>query len=162
MRVFCDSDGVLMHYNQQVFNMFGKWPSELADDDMWEMIKDRADEFWSTMPLKYGALELWQMIQPYNPIILTGCPKGHYEQAAAHKVMKAKEHFGDDVQIITCLSRNKPLHMEAPGDILIDDFSRNTRRWIKAGGRAVQYRTFEQAVADFKALIEAPYEEVQA
>ncbi len=171
MRYFQDSDGCLANFDQQVFNFFGKWPREIPDDDMWAMILEIADEFWSTMPLKYGAIDLWELLveksplrlvgegitakyEKVMPIILTGCPKNHFEVAAAHKIAKAKEHFGDEVQIITCLSRNKPLHMESPGDILIDDFARNTRRWIKAGGRAVHYRTFEQAVTDFKALIE--------
>ncbi len=154
MKVFCDSDGVLKNFDKHFLDMFGMRHEGIPDDDMWEMIIPVADEFWLTMPLKYGAHKLWETLKPYNPTILTGCPKSHFELCAAHKVITHKRDFGDDVQIITCLSRDKPLYMEAPGDILIDDMSRNVRRWIKAGGRGVFYRNVEQAITDFKAMVE--------
>ncbi len=167
MSHFVDSDGVLYDFDRQAFNLFGKWPKEFQSDDvMWEMIKEHADEFWSTLPLKYGAMKLWETVVEHSPvinsvkempIILTGCPKNHYDIASDYKVANAKRHFGEDVQIITCLSRNKPFYMRAAGDILIDDFSRNTKRWIKAGGRAVKYYTWEQAIEDFKVLVKTPY-----
>lgn len=153
-KVFCDNDGVLADFDRHVLELFGTPPSGIPDDEMWDLILATPD-FWPTIPLKYGAHDLWAMLAPYKRAFLTGCPKGHYEVAAAHKVVWLKKHFGDDVEVITCLSRNKPLHMESPGDILIDDMSGNMRRWRKAGGIGIHYRTVEQAMTDFKSVMES-------
>lgn len=152
-----DSDGVLKDFDRHVLEFTGKYPDQQPDDEMWALLNSCPNEFWPTMPMMYGAMELWEFLQPKKPIILTGCHKDLYEEIAAHKVATAKRDFGEDVNIVTCLSRNKPLHMKNPGDILIDDMSRNTRRWIKAGGRAVHYRTHEQGMSDLKAMLSQPW-----
>lgn len=155
-KVFCDNDGVLADFQMHLFELFGIHPGSVPDDDMWAMVLATPD-FWPTIPVKYGAHDLWALLKPHNPVVLTGCPKNHYEVAAAQKVKWVKHHFGADVEVITCLSRNKPRYMESPGDILIDDMRGNTRNWVKAGGVAVQYRTVRQAMTDFKVAI-AKYE----
>jgi hypothetical protein len=121
--------------------------------EMWELINQEPN-FWPTVPVKDGADRLWAVIKPYNPIILTGCPKDNFEFAAAHKRVWIKQHFGTS-RVITCLAKDKQTHMTAPGDILIDDFMSNIKRWVKAGGRGIWFRNADQAIEDFKKLIEA-------
>ena len=146
-----DLDGPLADFNRHVWEQFGVHPDR-AGDTLWPLVASVKD-FWLTLPLKPHAHELWDFVQPYNPVILTGCPRSLYDIAAAQKVTYAKRHFGDDVRIITCLSRDKTQHIVAPGHILIDDFSSNCRRWRKAGGRAVYYRNFEQTITDLRKLL---------
>ena len=154
MQVFVDADGVLKNFDGHVHAYFGKYPRDfLNDDEMWLSIHAEPS-FWPTMPVKDGADRLWAALMPYKPIVLTGCPKDDYDNAAAHKQISIKKHFGEHVQVITCLSRNKPVHMTAPGDILIDDFTSNIKRWTKAGGRGIHYKNADQAIEDFMKLIE--------
>lgn len=151
LKVFVDCDGVLAAFSQHVLDRLGVRPGLITDDEMWELIAAIPD-FWPTIPVKYGAHDLMNFLKPYSPIVLTGCPKNHYEAAAAHKVEWVARHFGD-VPVITCLSRNKPLYMHAAGDILIDDFSTNIRRWVNAGGVGVHYRRHLQGLTDFKIAV---------
>jgi hypothetical protein len=152
MRVLTDLDNVLGDFTRHVRDHFGAHPNDIPNDELWARVDSVAD-FWLTMPLKYGATDLWDVIQPYDPVIITGCPKLHYEKAAADKVTWAKWKFGEDVAIITCLSRDKQKHLLTPDDILIDDFSNNVKRWRKAGGRALRYITYEQTISDLRTLL---------
>ena len=150
-RIAVDLDGPLADFNQHVWEHFAVHPNR-AGDTLWAKIAT-VEDFWLTIPVTPRAHELWAFVQPYEPVILTGCPLTLYDIAAAQKVAWAKRHFGADVRIITCLSRDKTQHLATPDDILIDDFSSNVRRWRKAGGRAVYYRNFDQTIADLRILL---------
>jgi hypothetical protein len=149
---FCDLDGTLANFDQHVIANFGVHPHEITDDLLWSLVKTIPD-FWLTMPLNHRAHLLWDFIQAYNPVILTGCPASLYDTASAQKVQWAKTHFGEDVSVITCLTREKVSHMLSPQDILIDDFGSTVRRWRKAGGRAVHFRTIDQAISHLRILL---------
>jgi hypothetical protein len=152
VRILVDLDNVLADFVQHVLEHFAAHPDDIPTDDLWVMVES-VPNFWLTMPLKYRAHDLWDFVQPYNPVILTGCPKSHYEVAAAQKVTWVKQKFGEQVTVITCLSRDKQKYLLDPADILIDDFSSNVKRWRKAGGRAVRYKTYEQTIAELRILL---------
>jgi 5'-nucleotidase len=136
--LFVDSDGVFADFDRHVFNEFGRWPNELGDALMWSLVQ-KTPGFWGDMPLKAGAHELWEFVKPFAPTVLTGCPRTNYELADRAKREWWKRHF-DHEQVITCFSRDKPLHMRSPGDILVDDMAKNVKKWEKAGGVAVLHR----------------------
>lgn len=148
--LFVDSDGVFADFDQHIFNLFGKFPREMSDQVMWEMASAHP-EFWSHMPLKHGAQELWEFVKPYNPTVLTGCPKSDFDRAVEHKKAWWRHHFDHD-NVITCLSRDKGMHIKNPGDILVDDMIKNIKRWEKAGGKGVWYKNHHQAVEILKQL----------
>ncbi|CAM6054492.1 unnamed protein product [Sphagnum tenellum] len=83
--------------------------------------------------------------------VLSGCPKTNYDVASEQKKAKFAKQF-PGLPVITCLSKNKPDHMIAPGDLLIDDRHSNTKRWIKAGGTAVLFRTYEQTISELEKI----------
>lgn len=142
--IFVDSDGVHYDFDGHILALFGKTPRELGDDVMWPMVAAHPT-FWLDMPIMEGAARLWGAVKHLKPTVLTGCPKTDYDRAAEHKRIAWKRDF-DHEDVITCLSRNKPTHMVAPGDILIDDFMSNVRRWEKAGGRAIWHRSVDETL----------------
>lgn len=150
MHLFLDSDGVFADFDQHIKDLFGKWPREMSDDEMWRLASAHP-HFWNKMPLKPGARELWEFCKGHNPTVLTGCPKSDYDRAVEHKKAWWQYHFQHD-KVITCLSRDKALHMIAPGDVLVDDMSKNIKRWEKAGGVGVLYRNHHQAVEILKGM----------
>lgn len=152
MRIAVDLDNVLADFVQHVQDHFGDHPNHIPSDDLWSMVES-VQNFWLDMPVKYRAHDLWAFVQPYNPVILTGCPRQSYEIAAAHKTAWVKQQFGEHVTIITCLSRDKQKHLISPDDILIDDFHSNVKRWRAAGGRAVRYKTYEQTIEELRMLL---------
>ena len=66
---------------------------------------------------------------------------------------KNRDIFGQDTKMIVCLTKDKPMHMIAKGDILIDDHKKNIDAWNAAGGNGILFLNAHQAVAEFNALI---------
>jgi 5'-nucleotidase len=149
---FCDADGVLADFAHHVQTLFGAHPDSYSEADLWRNINSQS-EFYLSIPLMPDARRLWHVLKPFHPIVLTGCPASNYTVAARQKVIWVKRHFGADVEVITCLSRDKQLHLTAAGDILIDDRSSNIKKWIKAGGIGIWHRDAETTIAEFQAII---------
>jgi hypothetical protein len=158
--VFLDLDGVLGAFDEHVEALWGTGPRQLGDAKLWSLVNQDREAFWSGIPLKAGALELFAAAAPYAPTILTGCPYDvdNKDQicpvASSHKIQWIAKHFGPSVPVITCFSRLKPNHMLTTDDILVDDFIVNIKNWQKAGGRTVWYKTAEQAIEDLKRKLE--------
>lgn len=166
--VFLDNDGVLAAFDEHCEALFGAGPRGLVydcpdrgplkgDAALWAHVGTRHD-FWETIPVKEGAFDLVRAALPHSPSILTGCPRDGYDLAAAHKVQWVRkmiaEPLGVKIPVITCLSRDKPLHLKAPGDILVDDFIVNIKRWQKAGGTTVWYQNPADGLESFKRKLE--------
>ena len=149
--IFCDFDGVLVDFERGYQIQYGKHPHEVPEYVMWKTIKENMTH-WEQLPAMPGALQLWAYIARYDPTILTGCPSSGRQQAEAGKTIWKTRELGDHVPIITDLSRNKPKHMKAPGDILIDDMQKNIDRWNEAGGVGVLHTSAEDTIAQLKAL----------
>ena len=152
VKLFVDSDGVFAHFDRNVEERFGYHPDDMDDDKMWELITANKDAFWTEMPVMPGAQELWAFLIQFNPTVLTGVNKSHYEEAAAMKRIWWEKHFGH-ADVITCLAKDKVLHMANPGDILIDDFERNTKRWEKAGGVGIVHTDNASTIAQLTAML---------
>lgn len=136
--VYLDLDGVMADFEQHYENLFSHRHNSVGDGIMWKNIHSRED-WWHTMPRMPTFEYLWDNIKQYNPIILTGCPPQNYDRAVAGKIKWCLQHFGEDVPVITCRSKDKPLHMKNEGDILIDDLDKNCIKWNDAGGIAVKF-----------------------
>jgi hypothetical protein len=136
--LFIDSDGVFANFDQHVLDLFGKTPNALGDAELWRLANS-TENFWSDMPLMPGAREFFDAIKHVNPIVLTGCPKSDYDRAAKAKVAWWKRNFDHD-NVITCLSKEKATYMKAEGDWLVDDMTKNCKRWAAAKGYAIRYK----------------------
>ena len=65
--------------------------------------------------------------------------------AESQKIDWAAKHF-PGVEMITCLSRDKYLHMKRPGDVLVDDYLRYRDLWEKAGGIFVHHISAAESI----------------
>ena len=153
-KIFVDWDGVCGAFDEHFFELFGKETHAVTDPELWEFVNSY-ERYWIEMPLKPYAKEMIDFIKstglPYA--ILTGCPRSNYEFAEQQKRELIKNHFGD-IEVITCLSKHKPDHMRKPGDILIDDFVANVRRWEKAGGIAIKHYTGSRTIEKLKIILD--------
>lgn len=134
--IFCDLDGVLADFEQGVINKFKKTPDQLSPKLMWGVI-NKSNSFFDTLPWMPKGRELWSRIRKYNPIILTGIPGGR-DSAIEQKIKWCKRELGADIDVITCLTREKPKYC-LPGSILIDDRTDNLNAWNEKGGKFVLY-----------------------
>lgn len=153
MNYFLDCDGCIADYDKNVIKFFGKHPRELTTEKLWELVNNEPD-FWPSIEKMDEADRLWEFMKPFNPTIITGCPKDNFEQAAAHKKVWIKKHFGEDVEVITCLARDKQIYMKAKNDILVDDFMSNIKRWRKAGGVGIWHRNVDQTIMEFNNVLQ--------
>ena len=161
MRTAIDCDGVLAELGEHVLTKFGMNINQDPIDDIWAMVVETPD-FWPTMPLKFGASRLWLAAQALNPVVITGCPAAYFDAVAIPKTRMLRERFGTNIEVITCVTRDKVKYITSPEDILIDDFPSQVRRWRKAGGRAIHCRDSYQAVRELNTMVLAVGDKVQA
>ena len=131
-QLFLDCDGVLADFDASAFKLFGMSSKEFEKKNgssaFWRAIHRKGD-FYRSLALMPDAVELVEAVRHLKPIILTGTSG---EISVIQKKEWAAEHF-PDLEIITCLSRNKRDHSK-PGDILVDDIPKYRSRWLENGG----------------------------
>lgn len=149
--IFCDLDGVLADFERGFELAYGFRHDSVPESAMWKAIM-RNDKHWHELPLMPGAMDLWAHISPHIPTILTGCPNSGRKLAATGKRVWVARELGEAVPVITCASKDKQLHMHAPGDILIDDMRKNCKRWEEAGGVAVHHKDVPSTILALKAM----------
>ena len=132
--LYCDLDGVLADFEEGVQNKFGKNINELSQDKMWTVLRN-TPKFYENLPWMPKGRMLWEAIKDYNPVILTGCPRGWGEE---DKRNWCARELGPHVKVICCETREKP-NFCSEGDMLIDDRELIMNEWIQKGGKYVLY-----------------------
>jgi hypothetical protein len=61
--------------------------------------------------------------------------------------------FGHD-RVITCKSRDKCLHMEQKGDVLIDDWHKYVKNWEDKGGVFILHKDAKTSLRALRGYIE--------
>lgn len=146
-QLFLDNDGVLADFDTYAEQVFGL-PSRQAEtilgtERFWADLKSHPD-FYRKLPLMPDALLLYEAVKHWDPIILTGCPAGGW--AEEQKLGWRDEKF-PGVRMITCMSKDKRLHMK-PGDVLVDDWPKYRTLWEEAGGIFILYKDLTQALVE--------------
>jgi hypothetical protein len=143
-RVYLDLDGVLADFDGTYERLFGHHPDDASTSSlMWQNIW-AADKFFLNLQPFFGhgifynqAANLADQLCP----ILTACPRSRFGEVAVQKREWVRRNLPDDTTMIpTPESKSKPFYMHAPGDILIDDWSKNCEAWELAGGAAIQHK----------------------
>ena len=151
--LFLDLDGVLADFEKKVLEITGKKPEQLKQRFMWPRIAKHPN-FYGTLDWMPDGEDLWNQTKHLNPIILTGLPGGSW--AEPQKRLWCTQHLGPEIQVITCLSREKHLRAQPyilPNTkaLLIDDREKLKPQWEEAGGIFIHHTTtkttLEQLIA---------------
>ena len=144
-QLYLDCDGVLADFDAGAEAILGMKPRAFEKRHnigrMWAKLAS-APDFYGTLPLMSGAMELFEAVKHLEPIILTGLPRGNW--AADQKVRWAAEHF-PGTRIITCMAVNKRNHC-VPGDVLVDDTLKHRHLWEDAGGIFIHHRNVDETL----------------
>lgn len=135
--IYCDLDGVLADFESGVKKCTGKYPDQLNQGLMWGILGKQKD-FYEKLDWTEDGEQLWNAIKEFNPIILTGCPRGKWAEPQKRKW--CKEKLGEHIKVITCDTKRKPDYCMNPGDILIDDRLIIHLDWINKGGIFIHYK----------------------
>lgn len=141
MKHFWDLDGFMFDFDGFFEDRFGvsAYAFENNKKEMWRLIKDYKT-FFLDLPLKPGAMAFYQQYKHLNPMFLTSCPHSDYEDVASQKRKAVYRHFGKNNLVLpTHGSEAKPFFMHQPGDVLIDDWGKNIRAWVDAGGFGIKH-----------------------
>jgi hypothetical protein len=147
-RLYIDLDGVLADFDRGVELVTGKRPDQLSTRTMWQALA-RHPDFFGTLEFMHDAQVLWDFCRPYGPVILTGLPMGAW--APEQKRRWVANMLGKEVEIITCMSRDKHRH-SGPGRVLVDDRATLREAWERAGGAFVHHTSAERSIAALKDL----------
>jgi hypothetical protein len=136
MKLFVDMDGVLADFDRHHEAHFGTRPCRNSARVDWKAVRGVKDFFLGIPPMA-DLDALWARIERHAPIVLTGIPV-FVPEAADNKRAWVRSYLGENVDVRTCLAREKFLHA-APGDVLIDDWPKFRHLWIDAGGRWITH-----------------------
>jgi len=142
MRIFLDLDGVMADFDGYFRQLYGKYPWDYEDGDAFDVIISNTDQgkgYFRSLPLMPRAMDLWNEIKKYNPIILTAT--GHMiPSAAEEKIEWVRKHISETAEIIIeTKGRDKYKHIRNPTDLLIDDRSKAIDPWVKSGAVGILY-----------------------
>lgn len=160
-QIFLDCDGVLADFDTFITPHMGGgdrdyWDKNLSNKEFWGRLEHIEDLFGSLdkMPdadiLVQNVLDLCATYNLNRPIILTGKPRlDKYEQ----QKLSWRDKYFPNLEMIVCESKDKRKHMKAPGDILIDDWTKHMNAWIGAGGRWILHRSAEQSLKELAQIL---------
>lgn len=135
--IYCDLDGVLVDLERGVREQLGMDKPMSRLQMMRSLAQMRRSgtvdlvAFFGALPWTKDGKDLWNFIEPYNPIILTG-GADEANEIGAGKNLWCEKNLG--------ISTNRIIHESqkdkyaGPGKILIDDYDRNSNAFTAAGG----------------------------
>ncbi len=147
--LFVDLDGVLVDFDEGVKRITGSYPSELSSRRMWTQLA-RTPGFYEHLDWTPDGRELWNAVRELSPTILTGLPMGRW--AEPQKRAWCARELGEDVPVITCLSRHKAKRARevTPArktPVLIDDRERIREAWEEIGGIFIHHTDAASSIA---------------
>lgn len=150
VKLYCDLDQVLADFDAGYEAAAGHKPNGGADDDtFWKPIIDTPD-FWLNLPMMPDGRELWDYIKSHHYVVILSSPGTHdTERAIRQKRQWVRKHLGDDVNFVPKMAKQKH-HYAGPNCILIDDWHKNVKRWLDAGGWAIHHRTAKETIETLK------------
>eukprot|EP00903_Cladosiphon_okamuranus_P017693 g16292.t1 len=149
-KVYCDLDGCLVDFEKGCRGVFpGKNPKELTPQIMWGGLA-RTKGFYENLDWMPDGRELWEGVKGLQPTILTGLPMGKWAEPQKRKW--CKRELGEDVPVITCMSRDKHTYCR-PGNVLIDDRLSLEAAWVRAGGVFIHHTSASSSLERLKALL---------
>lgn len=171
-RVYLDLDGVLADFDKRAMELLdGRRPRDYEDQEgaeaLWEKLYTHGDFFESLEPMP-DAFDLLEGVMDlgFHPTILTGIPKREGGPGAVNAELGKREmvrrNFGERYRVIACRSKDKRLHMEKPGDVLIDDWHKYMPLWKKHGGHFILHTSADDSLSKLKAYKEEVHDEWQA
>ena len=162
-KLFLDMDGVIVDFERGVKKLTGTSIREFAGNlgRMWKAVAG-VGNFYTKLDWMPDGEELWTLLAPLNPTMLTGIPHGHGWGGQKH--IWVNEHLDPIPRvIIKPPSRTKMQaaleaeEIEAIPDgetwILIDDTAKMGSQWGNEGGVFIHHKNAETTI---QKLLEIP------
>lgn len=157
-RLFVDLDGVCAGFDEHYLATFGKDLREgaVSDEELWANVDSYEGDFFYDLPVLPGTQEALQTLRDcgYEIVYLTACPASNYGYVAQqkHDWVRMKLEDQDALVIPIVGGKNKAKLIQFQGDVLIDDFHKNTQAWADAGGEPILHTDWAKSLLTLEAL----------
>ena len=161
MNIYLDMDDVVADWTgfaNKFFNTPGRAATHYLPDGEWLRLKTQ-QRMYSELPVKAGAYQLVNLCLEYankrggRVAFLTALPHDDsFPFASYDKVRWCERYFPGIVMFIGPYAKDKHNFCK-PGDLLVDDRASNCEDWVKAGGKAVVYTTWQECETQIKELL---------
>ena len=147
MKLFIDMDNTITAFDATVEALGPEAAQGLSDKAtevqkqvMYDAIEKAGIKFWSSMPWKMGGKQLWAMVQPFRPTLLTS--PGEFTYAVNGKQIWVKRNIpGTSIYFSDSKSEYvDPYELS----VLIDDRKNNIDAWKECGGIGILHTSFEE------------------
>jgi len=155
--IYIDLDGVITDFNRQ-FQSLETNKSKLLpyqyikkynDETFWSLIKPFGIPFWSKMKWKLDGQDLLQWIHKHT--------KGITKEFLSTPSEEKESEIGKKIWIKNMTHNCYPLILSkekfkyaTPTSILIDDYDKNIKEWIKAGGIGILHINTKDTIKQLK------------
>lgn len=156
-QIYCDMDQVLVNFMggaNKVLTANGLQPFQHTEKDVKWQVLDKQPKFWANLEPMPDAMMLWRFIRQYRPNILS-TPSKRMASCKPEKIEWIHKHltnFGEihlvpreDKQKFAVTSDGKP-------NLLIDDYEKNIKEWIAAGGIGVRHINSMNTISQLRKL----------
>ena len=144
--IFVDMDGVLVNLKKGLSNYLQKDLTNLElvewNKYFYTFSEGMSDfelaSFYENLPPTKECVDIWSNVKMHNPMVLTSISKR--PPAMKGKILWCKKHLDLDVdRIYFTQSSSEKSGYACKNCLLIDDFDRNIKDWINAGGAAIHH-----------------------
>ncbi len=157
--LYCDMDGVLTDFKTAAQKVTGlsinQWVNIPSSKEKWALIKKHKN-FWATLPWMSGGRRLWSYISKHDPHILSAYVEESFDpNCIPGKTQWLRKNTGITNRSKINLVRRKEKKLFARRGnpaILIDDYEKNVRDFIQAGGMGIHHTSTPGTIARLKKL----------
>jgi len=157
--LYCDMDGVLADFKTAAVKTTGmsinKWMNIPSSKEKWAPIKANKN-FWPTLPWMSGGQRLWSYISKHDPHILSAYVEESFDpNCIPGKTQWLRRNTGLTNRSKINLVRRKEKKLFARRGnpaILIDDYEKNVREFIQAGGIGIHHTSTPSTISQLKRL----------
>ncbi len=167
---YCDMDGVLVDFLKGASEFWGF--DTLAENarfnEIWPLLSERTrleqdwPDFWYELHPMSHTNQLWSLLLPYNPSVLTAIPDDGWVTCKQQKLAWCECFLLNfDPTRFHGVYRPEKVQFAKQADgtpnLLIDDFKMNIREWEAAGGIAVHYTDGPEGISKVKEALAEIY-----
>ena len=142
-------DNVLTDFKQAVIYIGHE--KALNDDtlkqDMYNAIEKEGPKFWNNMQWTPDGKDLWLILKPYKPIILSS--PGKFKYAKEGKLLWISNNI-PNTQVFFETDKYRYANMNS---VLIDDDIKNTEPWTLQGGQAILHTSKDNTEQELLQLL---------
>jgi len=141
--IYCDMDGVLCDFDNRfkfyTDMSFDEYKAKYGKQIGYDVINKLGENYWANMKWEPNGKQLWDIIKPHNPFILSS--PGYFRGAKEGKLKWIQKNLGIPENRVIFSQAEDKKNKAGKNNILIDDLPSNINDWKTAGGIGILHNS---------------------